>query len=112
MKTLILYYNWFAISFVYYGLTLNSGNLGGTIMINFLLNGLVEIPAYTFGMYVLLYLGRKIPFSGMMLVGGIALLFTMAVPRDVYTANWPAVALAMVGKLCITGMRIISSVCF
>ena len=26
-KTLILYFNWFANSFVYYGLTLNSGNL-------------------------------------------------------------------------------------
>ena len=26
-KTLILYFNWFTNSFVYYGLTLNSGNL-------------------------------------------------------------------------------------
>ena len=38
-KTLILYFNWFANSVVYYGLTLNSGNLGGTVMVNFVLNG-------------------------------------------------------------------------
>ena len=67
-KTLILYFNWFANSFVYYGLTLNSGNLGGTIMVNFLLNGAMEIPAYAFSLWILLKRGRKVPYVSMMLV--------------------------------------------
>ena len=49
--------SWFANSFVYYGLTLNSGNLGGTVMVNFLLNGATEIPAYAFSLYILLRQG-------------------------------------------------------
>ena len=32
MKTLIVYYIWFATSFVYYGLTLNSNNYGASLL--------------------------------------------------------------------------------
>ncbi len=102
-KALILFFNWFTNSFVYYGLTFNSQPLGGTVMVNFLLNGLMEIPAYVISLVVLLWIGRKLPYVGMMWTGGVALLLTMAVPRGVYAYNWPQVALAMVGKLCITG---------
>ena len=105
IKTLILYFNWFANSFVYYGLTLNSGSLGGTIMVNFLLNGLMEIPAYTFSLFILLKKGRKLPYASMMVVGGIALFCTTLVPRDVYAYNWPQVVLAMIGKLMISGKK-------
>ena len=80
-KTLILYFNWFANSFVYYGLTLNSGNLGGTVMVNFLLNGVTEIPAYSFSLYVLLKKGRKLPYSVFMILGGIFLFLTIIIPR-------------------------------
>lgn len=80
-KTLILYFNWFANSFVYYGLTLNSGNLGGTVMVNFLLNGATEIPAYAFSLYILLKKGRKLPYSVFMILGGIFLFLTIIIPR-------------------------------
>ena len=102
-KTLILYINWFANSFVYYGLTLNSSNLGGTIMINFLIGGLTEIPAYTFSLFILLKRGRKLPYAAMMILGGIFLLCTVIIPRDAFAYNWPIVLMAMLGKLCITG---------
>lgn len=104
-KTLILYFNWFANSFVYYGLTLNSEDIGGSVMMNFLLGGFTEIPAYLFSLWILLKKGRKIPYAGMMLTGGIALFCTLAVPRDVYVKNWPVVVLVMIGKLCITGKK-------
>lgn len=103
IKTLILYFNWFANSFVYYGLTLNSGNLGGTIMVNFLLNGAMEIPAYLFSLYILLKKGRKRPYVIMIITGGVALFLTIAIPRDVFAYNWPLVVLALIGKLMITG---------
>ena len=103
MKTLILYFNWFANSFVYYGLTLNSGNLGGTIMINFLLNGLTEIPAYSFALFILLKKGRKLPYATFMLLGGVFLFLTIVIPRDAFPHNWPIVLMAVLGKMCITG---------
>lgn len=105
LKTFILYFNWFANSFVYYGLTLNSGSLGGTVMVNFLLAGVTEIPAYIFSCWVLLKRGRKVPYVCMMITGGIALLCTMAVPKseDENDGNWGAVTLALIGKLMITG---------
>ena len=35
MKTLINYYLWFATSLIYYGLTLNSNNVGGSLFVIF-----------------------------------------------------------------------------
>ena len=35
MKTLIVYYCWFATSFVYYGLTLNSNNYGASLFVSY-----------------------------------------------------------------------------
>jgi hypothetical protein len=103
IKTLILYFNWFANSFVYYGLTLNSGNLGGSVMVNFLLNGLTEIPAYSFALFILLKKGRKLPYATLMILGGVFLFCTIIIPRDVFVYNWPIVLMAVVGKMCITG---------
>lgn len=103
MKTIILYVNWFANSFVYYGLTLNSGKLNDNLMIQFLLNGLMEIPAYSFSLWILLKRGRKVPYVTMMMIGGIALFCTMAVPKNAFPNNWPIVVLALIGKLMITG---------
>ncbi len=46
-NTLIQYFNWFTASFVYYGLTFDSGSIvPGNIYINFLVSGLIEFPAY------------------------------------------------------------------
>jgi hypothetical protein len=53
-KAVILFANWFANSFVYYGLTLNSGNLGGSYELNFVINGLLELPAYSISLLVIL----------------------------------------------------------
>ena len=105
LKTLIMYLNWFTNSFVYYGLSLNSGSLAGSTMTNFLLNGAMEIPAYIFSTWILLKKGRKMPYVALMLLGGIALFCTMAVPKNAFPHNWPAVVLSLIGKLCITGKK-------
>ena len=66
-------------SLVYYGLSLNSSNLGGNDYINFFISGAVEIPAYIMCQISLTYLGRRLPLSASMIVGGLALLLTLPV---------------------------------
>ena len=46
-RFLTLFCLWFINTASYYGLTLNTKNLGGDYMINFLINAMVEIPAIT-----------------------------------------------------------------
>lgn len=43
----------FVCSLVYYGLTLNVGDLGGNIYANLALSGLIEIPAYPICIYLI-----------------------------------------------------------
>ena len=105
LKVFILFVNWFANSFVYYGLTLNSGSLGGSLYITFLFNGLMEIPAYLICTLVLMRFGRKIVYSFMMMLGGIFLLLIIVVPLNHFPYNWPSIALALIGKLFITGKK-------
>jgi hypothetical protein len=93
----------FANSFVYYGLTFNSSNLGGSIMVNFLLNGLTEIPACALSLFILLKKGRKLPYATFMILAGVFLLCTILIPRDMFRYNWPIVLMAVMGKMCITG---------
>ncbi|XP_028981769.1 organic cation transporter protein isoform X2 [Diachasma alloeum] len=98
-KSVLLFFNWLVNSGTYYGLSWNASNLGGNDYVNFVVLGLVEVPAYTFLIFTLDRWGRKIILGGCMIVSGVALLLTMAVPEDNTTA---IVTLAMVGKLAIT----------
>ncbi|KAK3593129.1 hypothetical protein CHS0354_018259, partial [Potamilus streckersoni] len=72
-----LLYWWMVASMVYYGLTLNTGNLGGDFHLNFIISGLVEFPAYTFGILLLNRLGRKKLHCSSMLLWRIACLSTI-----------------------------------
>lgn len=102
-KTLILFYAWFTNSFVYYGLTLSCGSLGGSLMINYLLNGLMEIPAYSVCTWILLNAGRKKCYVSLMTAGGLSLFAIMGIPLNYFQYNWPAIVLSLIGKMCITG---------
>lgn len=103
MKTLIFYFNWFANSFVYYGLTLNTGSIAGGLYLNFFLNGVLEIPSYALSLFCLKKFGRKIPYVSFILLAGIALFCTVIIPQDVFHNNWPIVTMAMLGKFFISG---------
>ncbi|XP_054688126.1 solute carrier family 22 member 15-like isoform X4 [Grus americana] len=50
-RTIILMYIWYVCSFVYYGLTLNAGELRGNLYLNVALSGLVEVPAFPLCMF-------------------------------------------------------------
>ena len=62
---------------VYYGLSLNSGNLAGDFYLNFFLTGLVEFPAYTLCLVLLDRTGRKKLLCACMVLGGLACICTI-----------------------------------
>uniref|UniRef100_A0A1I8PJ79 Major facilitator superfamily (MFS) profile domain-containing protein n=1 Tax=Stomoxys calcitrans TaxID=35570 RepID=A0A1I8PJ79_STOCA len=98
-KTLIIFFDWFVNSGVYYGLSWNTNNLGGNVLLNFMISGAVEIPAYSFLLLTLNRWGRRTILCGCMLAAGVALLLTIIVPGEM---NWLVILFAMIGKLAIT----------
>ena len=70
--------------FIYYGLSLNTSDLGGNPYINFLIAAAVEIPAYIFQIWSLGKFGRIKPYSFSMILGGVVLLLTIAIPKSMY----------------------------
>ncbi|KRT86152.1 membrane transporter [Oryctes borbonicus] len=79
-RSMIIFFDWFANSLTYYGLSWNTNNLGGNVYLNFVVSGAVEIPAYIFLIFTLNKWGRKIILCGCMVTAGAALLLTLAVP--------------------------------
>lgn len=98
-KSLLIFFDWFVNSGTYYGLSWNTSNLGSNDLLNFVISGAVEFPAYTFLLFTLNRWGRKTILCGCMLAAGTMLLLTMTVPDNM---NWLIVFLAMMGKLAIT----------
>ncbi|XP_030376006.1 organic cation transporter protein-like [Scaptodrosophila lebanonensis] len=98
-KTLLIFFDWFVNSGVYYALSWNTNNLGGNALLNFMISGAVEIPAYIFLLLTLNRWGRRSILCGTMLLAGSSLLLGVLVPS---TMNWLIITCAMAGKLAIT----------
>ena len=62
---------------VYYGLALNSGDLGGDMFMNFFLQTLMDIPANVIVLVLLDKVGRKPLQIWSMIIGGVACLSTI-----------------------------------
>lgn len=65
------------VSLLYYGLSLNVGNLGGDIYHNFAFSAVVEAVAYTLSIPGIVCMGRKNFHCTCMIIGGVTLLFTI-----------------------------------
>ncbi|XP_050086267.1 organic cation transporter protein-like [Anopheles aquasalis] len=98
-KAMLIFFDWFVNSLTYYGLSWNTNNLGGNPLLNFVISGAVEIPAYSFLLLTLNRWGRRTILCGCMIFAGTMLLATMAVPQS---QQWLIVVLAMLGKMAIT----------
>eukprot|EP00736_Rhodelphis_marinus_P006384 Rmarinus@m.19676 len=94
--TLGMFYIWFASSFVYYGLSLSAGNLGGSIYVNSFLSGLVEMPSYGVILLVIDKYGRRFSLLVSMVIAAVGCVLVAVVPDG-------ALVLAMTGKFGITG---------
>ncbi|XP_076439518.1 organic cation transporter protein-like isoform X2 [Babylonia areolata] len=101
--TLIVFFNWFAAGMAYYGLSLNIGNLGGNLRINFFVSTTVELIGYVLGWVLLDRLGRKRSHCCFMLTAGLAFLTTIVtVSIGGQTMEWATTTLAMLGKLGVS----------
>ncbi|XP_014663296.1 PREDICTED: organic cation transporter protein-like isoform X2 [Priapulus caudatus] len=100
-KSVNMMYQWFVVSLVYYGLAMNSANLGTDPYISFAASAIVGIPATLFSAVILKYLGRRLSLSGTMLLAGITCLVT-ALPWPA-NLNWVIVTLATIGMFASSG---------
>lgn len=98
-KSLIIFFDWLVISGTYYGLSWSTNNLGGNVLVNFLISGAVEFPACFFIIATLNRWGRKLVLTGSMIFAGSMLLLSLMIPENY---NWLIVGLTMMGKMSIT----------
>lgn len=101
VRTIVIFINWCVVSMVYYGLSLNSGNLAGDFYLNFFLTGLVEFPAYTLCLVLLDRVGRKKLHCACMVLGGLACISTIFTVLYIEKRHqmYTTVILAMLGKI-------------
>ncbi|XP_006812741.1 organic cation transporter protein-like, partial [Saccoglossus kowalevskii] len=80
-KSLKLFYIWFTISLVYYGLSLNTSNLGGNDYLNAFVSGAVEVPAYTLSIFLPESpFGRRWSLALVLILAGVSCIFTLITP--------------------------------
>ncbi|KAL4232457.1 hypothetical protein ACF0H5_007150 [Mactra antiquata] len=102
--TVIIFFNWFVCSMSYYGVVLNTGNLGGDIYFNFTMLVLAEYPGKFFDLVLLDRIGRKRLYIAYLFIGAAAFLLTIwPIADGGDDLHYVLIALAMIGKLCITG---------
>ncbi|XP_029465582.1 solute carrier family 22 member 15-like isoform X2 [Rhinatrema bivittatum] len=102
-RTVILMYIWYVCSFVYYGLTLNAGELKGNLYLNVALYGLVEVPAFPLCLFFIErpWSGRRRAIVAFLIFAGFACMFTMFLPENSGIFLNPTI-LAMCGKLSVS----------
>ncbi|XP_078485838.1 organic cation transporter protein [Ciona intestinalis] len=97
--SIIQFYQWFAVSCVYYGLTLNAAELGGDAFLNFFLIALMEV----IGVFLVIPLVEKagrVPCSSLSeVVAGIFCILMSYIPKDI---SWLYIGCSLVGKFSIT----------
>ncbi|KAH9503726.1 hypothetical protein Btru_067253 [Bulinus truncatus] len=72
IRCLVIFANWLVASLVYYGLSLNVGNLSGDLYMNFFLSGVIELVSYIACLIFLDKAGRKLLQCLFMLTAGVS----------------------------------------
>jgi len=102
--SLIQIYAWFVNGMVYYGLSLSSGEFGGSIYLNFVLTSLVEIPGNILVIDNCNRFGRKKTTVAYMIAAGISVVAVSLIPHGTNNTGFIAgrVTLGTLGKMFIT----------
>ncbi|KAK3925857.1 Organic cation transporter protein [Frankliniella fusca] len=96
--------NWFANSLVYYGLSLNTGQLAGNPFLNLFVAGVVDVPSYILTGILMNLWGRRSLISTLMILGGLACITAAFLSSgDDPVAGTAATAIVMIGKFFIAG---------
>ncbi|KFV04166.1 Solute carrier family 22 member 13, partial [Tauraco erythrolophus] len=93
--TLVMSYTWFAVSLVYYGLSLNVTSFGLDIYLTQLAFGVVELAARSSCICLLQWFGRKKPQAVLLLLSGLMCLIITGIPEDQPVVT---TVLAIIGK--------------
>ncbi|XP_048240127.1 organic cation transporter protein-like [Haliotis rufescens] len=103
IRTLIIFFNWFVIIMVFYGLALNVDDLVGDIFLNYTIGNIAEVTAIVLCLFLLDKLGRKVLHCGNMLLGGTACLATIVpIMYGGQEDEWITATLAMIGRFGAT----------
>uniref|UniRef100_A0A672Y6F8 Major facilitator superfamily (MFS) profile domain-containing protein n=1 Tax=Sphaeramia orbicularis TaxID=375764 RepID=A0A672Y6F8_9TELE len=102
ITSLILWLSWATAGAGYNGLSLNTSKLAADPYISCFISGAVELPAYVYTFLVFKYFSRRLPTSGALGMGGVALCLIQVIPKSLPQL---AIALEMLGKFAF-------SVCF
>ncbi|KAG7153823.1 Organic cation transporter protein-like 14 [Homarus americanus] len=79
LRTLVVFFCWFAASMVYYGIALNATNLSTDPYLYIFLGGLLEVPSYLILWPALVYIGRKKSLVALYLIGAVCIFAVMAI---------------------------------
>ena len=101
-RTLVMYWNWFTLAFIIYGLRLNWQTLTGNLIINVIIGSFLEIVGRLISIILIIKIGRRLPFIVLLFGAGASFLIMLAFEKDAYTNNWPIVTCAMFGYFCIS----------
>ncbi|XP_036934316.1 solute carrier family 22 member 13-like [Acanthopagrus latus] len=98
-RTLLMGFNWFSASLLYYGLSLNVRGFGLNLFLTQFIFGLIEIPANLSALALNQHFGRRMCQSGYLLFGGAACLLIPAIPNDLPVVS---TIIAVMGKFAGT----------
>ncbi|RUS90855.1 hypothetical protein EGW08_001362, partial [Elysia chlorotica] len=105
-RTLTICLNWAVVNLIFYGFTLNAGNLkAGSKYVNFSIGAAVEIPAHLTTLALVDKIGRKRVHCGLLLLAAIMCAGSVGVALGCDEGHqWIVAVLAMVGKYCAAGL--------
>lgn len=101
-RTLNIFYSWFVVAMVYYGLSFNSKNLGGNRYVNTFISGFVEVPAVVVIIPLLQTLGRSKCYCWTFIGGGACCGLVALISLGLEGNVWLPVTVAMIGKFLIS----------
>lgn len=94
-RSLNMFFCWAVVTFMYYGLSLNSSNIGNNVFVSFILTMLIEIPSYVFAWLALDRMGRKGTVMLMFMLGGISCILSGTLPKEMATT---IMIMSLIGK--------------
>ncbi|CAG5109617.1 Oidioi.mRNA.OKI2018_I69.chr2.g4136.t1.cds [Oikopleura dioica] len=104
MRTLNLFYQWFMLSGVYYGLSMGATTLGGNPFVNLAISGMLEVPAELLAGFLFVTVGRRWSMFFFDILGGVSCLAMMFIhPEQDDFHRQMSIVLPLAGKFALTG---------